>query len=250
MQTYLKLCSEFYDLDKPEPPPDAFEFYERYARAAAGPILEPMCGSGRYLLPLLAQGLDIQGSDTSTSMLHACRARASAQGLRPTLHQQPLHELEVPRKLGLVFIPSGSFGLIIEQGLVEESLRRVWETLMPGGTFLVEVERLVHGAPEMSGTWGGRWVERPDGTKLVMSWLAQFSGAPNVSRTLQRYELIQEGRLLEVEYEDFQVRSYEANELRRLLEQAGFQQIDVLAPYEARAADDSDEAFVFACRKS
>jgi hypothetical protein len=61
MRGYGKLSTEFYALDKPTAPPDAFDFYERYAREARGHIHEPMCGTGRFLLPLQAQGLDISG---------------------------------------------------------------------------------------------------------------------------------------------------------------------------------------------
>ena len=80
MSAYGRLCTEFYALDKPDAPPDAFDFYERHARAASGPVHEPMCGTGRFLLPLLAQGLDISGSDTSREMLAACRSRAARSG--------------------------------------------------------------------------------------------------------------------------------------------------------------------------
>jgi SAM-dependent methyltransferase len=108
MSSYKKLCTEFYDLDKPDAPPDAFDFYLQHARRAAGPILEPMCGTGRFLLPLLAQGFDIEGVDLSPDMLSACRARARTLNLSPVLHEQSLSRLELDRQFGLVFIPSGA----------------------------------------------------------------------------------------------------------------------------------------------
>ena len=48
MDTYGKLCTEFYDLSKPEAPADALEFYLRHLDNTDGPVLEPMCGSGRW----------------------------------------------------------------------------------------------------------------------------------------------------------------------------------------------------------
>ena len=53
MDSYKKLCTQFYDIDKPTAPPDALEFYLQYALKAQGPILEPMCGTGRFLVPML-----------------------------------------------------------------------------------------------------------------------------------------------------------------------------------------------------
>jgi ribosomal protein S18 acetylase RimI-like enzyme len=46
LDTYLSLCTEVYDLSKPNPPEDAYAFYRDYAMRANGPILEPMCGTG------------------------------------------------------------------------------------------------------------------------------------------------------------------------------------------------------------
>ena len=50
MNSYRRLCTEFYDIDKPRPPDEAFAFYRGRAEQVKGPILEPMCGSGRFLL--------------------------------------------------------------------------------------------------------------------------------------------------------------------------------------------------------
>jgi hypothetical protein len=252
MSHYGKLSTEFYELDKPEAPPDAFDFYRAFAREARGPIHEPMCGSGRFLLPLLASGLDISGSDSSPHMLDACRARAERLGLSPALRQAALRDLECERPPSLIFIPSGSFGLLIDDAPAVAALQRVHQVLAAGGTFLVEVELLQPRVPETSGVWGGRWVERADGAKLILSWLSQYSGAANVTSNVHRYELVKDGRLLATEYEDFRVRSYTSAEFRSLLERAGFEAIEALTPYERSAPDPSDEgdALVFCCRKS
>ena len=250
MSQYGKLSTEFYELDKPTAPPDAFDFYEAFAREARGPIHEPMCGSGRFLLPLVAQGLDISGSDTSTHMLDACQRRALELGVTPKLTQQALQTLTCDRAPSLLFIPSGSFGLLLDDETVNSALSSVHEVLAPGGIFLVEAERLVPSAPDSSGVWGGRWVERPDGAKLILSWLSQYSGSANVTNSVHRYELVKDGQLLAVEYDDFRVRSYESAEFRKLLERAGFVDIEALKPYERAPADASDEAIVFHAKKA
>jgi SAM-dependent methyltransferase len=250
MSGYGKLSTQFYALDKPTAPPDAFDFYERYAREARGHIHEPMCGTGRFLLPLLEQGLDISGSDTSPEMLEACRERGRELGLTPRVQQQALEDLTCPEPPRLIFIPSGSFGLLIDDANVRQALERVHDVLAPRGVFLVEAERLMPAATDSSGVWGGRWVERPDGAKLIMSWLSQYSGAANITHSLHRYELMQGGRLLATELEDFRVRSYASEEFRALLERAGFEDVEALKPYDETPADESDDAIVFRCRKA
>lgn len=253
MNEYGKLSTEFYELDKPEAPPDAFDFYEAFAREAQGPIHEPMCGTGRFLLPLLAQGLDITGSDSSPQMLQQCQKNAERRGLTPALTQQTLQHLQCQRAPSLLFIPSGSFGLLLDDELVMAALRQVHQVLAPGGRFLVEAELRQPDPPETSGTWGGRWVERPDGARLILSWLSQYSGAANIATSVHRYELVQGGQLLAQEYEDFRVRTYESAEFRELLERAGFERIEAFHPYERtvlNATDRAEDALVFSCRKS
>src|SRR3954470_10257220 len=105
MNCYKKLCTEFYDTDKPTAPPDALEFYLRYSEQAAGPILEPMCGSGRFLIPILQGGFDIDGFDASPHMLAACREKLKRLGLTTHVTEQSLPEIDLPRTYGLVIIP-------------------------------------------------------------------------------------------------------------------------------------------------
>jgi SAM-dependent methyltransferase len=250
MSPYGELSTEFYALDKPLAPPDAFDFYEAIARETRGPIHEPMCGTGRFLLPLVAQGLDISGSDASPFMLERCRTLAQNEGLSPSLSQQSLEALYCERPPSLVFIPSGSFGLLIDDEQVKAALHRVHEVLAPGGRFLVEAERLLPSQAEPSGVWGGRWVERPEGGRIILSWLVQYSGTPNVTTSLHRYELVEGGKLLATQFEELRVRSYEPAEFGNLLEAAGFKQIEALKPYANEPIDASDDAVVFSARKA
>jgi SAM-dependent methyltransferase len=250
MADYGALESEFYELDKPEAPPDALDFYADFAREARGPIHEPMCGNGRFLLPLLAEGLEVSGSDSSSHMLAACARRATELGLRPELSLQSIETLSCVRAPRLLIIPSGSFGLLIDDAPVRAALQRLHEVLAPGGVLLVEAERLLQTIPESSGVWGGRWVERGDGAKLLFSWLVQYSGAANVTTSLHRYELIEGGRPMATEYRDFRVRSYGLEEFRSLLAAAGFIQIEALKPYARMPIEGDDDAIVFLARKA
>ena len=81
LDTYLSLCTEVYDLSKPNPPEDAYAFYRDYAMKANGPILEPMCGAGRFLLRLLEEGFNVHGFDASDHMLEALHAKAKSKNL-------------------------------------------------------------------------------------------------------------------------------------------------------------------------
>lgn len=115
INTYKSLCTEFYDLDKPDAPKEALEYYLKEAENSIQPILEPMCGTGRFLIPVFEKGFDIEGTDASLEMLNKCKLKCREKNLDPVLHYQKIQELKLQRNYGLIFIPSGSFGLITEK---------------------------------------------------------------------------------------------------------------------------------------
>jgi len=138
MQSYGPLCTAFYDADKPSAPADAVTYYLHRARQAGGPVLEPMCGSGRFLLPLLRAGVDIDGVDAAPAMLDAYRRRTLPDDPQPALYLQALEELALPRKYQMAFVPSGSICLLAEPAL-SAALCRINGQLEPGASLLIEL---------------------------------------------------------------------------------------------------------------
>ncbi len=111
-RSYLGLCTEFYDLTKPEAGLREIAFYEALIRASKEPVLEAMCGSGRLLIPLLKRGLVVDGVDNSSHMLKSCQKRCGEHSLQVQLYNQSLQTLSLPQKYDLIFIAIGSFQLI------------------------------------------------------------------------------------------------------------------------------------------
>ena len=65
---YGSLCSDMYEILHKQAPQDELNFYLSYAEKGKK-ILEPLCGSGRFLIPFLERGFDIYGIDLSKEML-------------------------------------------------------------------------------------------------------------------------------------------------------------------------------------
>lgn len=173
MDTYQNLCTEFYDLDKPHAPEDALSFYLDYAKKAESPILEPMCGSGRFLIPMLEQGLKIEGLDSSLHMLKACLKKCAAKKIEPILYSQYITEMALEKQYGLIFIPNGSFGLITDKKLAQHCLRMFYEHLLPGGKLVFEIET-TYALPTLLNSWHGRIVDKPDGSKILLNFFTDI----------------------------------------------------------------------------
>ena len=107
LDTYLSLCTQYYDLDESDSPDGAFAFYLQYANRIGGKVLEPMCGSGRFLIPIMELGYDIEGFDASQSMLEALYIKCKNKKIKPKVWHGFVQDLD-ENNIYLAFISSGS----------------------------------------------------------------------------------------------------------------------------------------------
>ncbi|HHR1287202.1 class I SAM-dependent methyltransferase [Fluoribacter dumoffii] len=248
LDTYQNLCTEVYDLSKPNAPQDAYSFYRSYAVEAKGPILEPMCGTGRFLLPLVEEGFDVQGFDASQPMLERLHAKARSKNLNPKVWPGFIEDLNQPEKYSLIFIPSGSFCLITQKAAIQKALKIIYEHLEDKGIFVFEIETL-HAVPNELGIWrGSRW-PKEDGTLIVLSQLAMLN--EEVCYSIGKYELIDNNRVIQTEVEEYKIRIYQdPSFLHNLLTEVGFSNVRMVKGFDRNASpDEKDESIVFECRK-
>jgi hypothetical protein len=181
-------------------------------------------------------------------MLQACRTHGQRQGLTPVLYEQRLEHLELPRQYGLVMIPSGSFCLITDRQQAQESLRRIYAHMLPRARLVLEIERR-RPQPGSTAVWRGRQVARPDGAQIFLSWQSRYDAGAGVLQSLHHYELCQDGQVLATEREELGLRLYDPVEFHRVLEAAGFKEINTCKAYACRAPDEADASLVFVCIK-
>ena len=222
---YKRLLTEAYDLDKPEAPKHELDRWMRYARAARGPVLEVMCGSGRFLAPLAASGVDIDGIDASVDMLAACSKKCAAHEVSAGLYRQFAQDLDLPRRYALAFIAAGSFGLLVDEADYQAALHKLFAHLQPRGVLVLDAETSA-AAPKRSGRWVGRWWNRPDGAKIVSRDLGRYDPATRIEEGLGIYELYVDGRLVETELNNWVRHFWTDDELEIELHIAGF--VDVV----------------------
>ena len=239
MNAYKKLCTEYYDISKPHAPENAIKFYAHHLEVSNGPALEPMCGSGRFLIPLLRQGNDVDGVDASLSMLKACRTRCHNIGLKPRLYHQFLHELNLPRQYGAAFIPDGSFCLIANRKKAIDSLQQLYQSLLPGGKLILEIltPRAQTKNPER---WIKSQITRPDSSTIILSCYSTYDKVEKTEQVTNRYDLLTDDHIIETELEKHFIRYYEQEELQQLLKSAGFVDIRVNGVYTDNEPDIKD----------
>lgn len=247
-KAYKSLCTEFYELDKPFAPSDAIEYYLHKAAEGKGKILEPMCGTGRFLIPLLEKGHEVIGFDNSFHMLEVCKNKCKERQLTAEVVYASFESFKNDSNFQLVFIPSGSFCLLVDPDEARLALKVIFDSLAIDGKFIFEIETL-RAVNDQQGVWQTRWINRPDGSLLVGSFASRFDTKSRIETILCRYELWQNNSVIQMEVEDFQLRLYEISELDDLLQKYGFQVEHKHIPYTAQKADENASVVLYECRK-
>jgi SAM-dependent methyltransferase len=84
-------------------------FYLDLARRSGGPVLEIGCGTGRVLLRIAREGIEIEGVDNSRAMLRVLQVhlQAASPELRGRVkwHEGDMRSFRLPTKYPLVIIP-------------------------------------------------------------------------------------------------------------------------------------------------
>jgi len=245
---YLSLCTDFFDLDKPKASPEEYAFFRHYIAKSTGPVLEPMCGTGRYLIPYLEEGFDVEGFDASPFMLNALYKKCKQKNLTPRAWEQFLEGLPTTKLYNLIFIPDSSFCLFLNPAHIKMCLQKIYSLLQPGGTFVFDVET-VYAIPAKIGLWHGKAYKKTDGTTIISSTLPL--GIENsVATVICRYELMDKTEIIKTEMEYFQIKLYYPTEMDALLKQVGFTHIKKIEAYNLNGTPSAqDYTIVYECIK-
>ncbi len=225
-------------------------FYQSRLRTNSGRALEVACGTGRLLLPLLRDGLEVEGLDTSRDMLDRLRAKARAMNLAPVLHEAPMQDFDLPGRYRTVFVPAGSFGILVEPDEVRAALVCFLRALEPGGEALIPVsEASAQDAPILD------WRERRNvhvpeyDAQVVAHERTAYEDDGRIQRWFVRYTVDRPGRPQEVFFREHRLRHYHDDEFRALLAEAGFGGISMRRGYTEAESCDPDDNLVFSARR-
>lgn len=246
---YGDLCSRIYDLRVPTIEKEAYEFYKSFALEAKGSILEPMCGTGRFLIPFTKEGFDIEGFDASKHMIKRLHDKAYAQKVNAVAWVYTTEQLILGGKTyDLIFIPFSSFGLVTNQESVLTMLNNFFQELEYGGKLVFEVDTLATKI-SMKQTNFSQYILLDGKTMNV-----RFYDFPTTDYTLNctvTYELVENDKVIQTELEDYKLRLYDTQNLTNILNETGFTEIKIHKPFTRNIMpDENDTMVVFECKKN
>ncbi len=156
MQSYDTIAG-FYDWDMGQNNSgEDVAFYVRECRAAAGPVLELGCGTGRITVPLVQAGLRVVAADSSLPMLRRLQERrgrmlSPAESGRLQIVAMDMRRIGFAERFSRILCPFSLLTYLVKEKERRIFLQEVKEHLAPGGRMLLDVftpDEELHALPD------------------------------------------------------------------------------------------------------
>ncbi len=220
-----------YDLVHAEGTDDEVWFLTRLAAdhgCGVKTMLEPACGTGRYLAGMLRRGWTVEGYDAAGGMLDFARKRLKGWGKRARVVRGEMSQYRPKAKFGLIINLLSTFRHLMTEKEALAHLKLMAGALEPGGIFILGLDLSNYGedAPDEE-VWecrqGGRRAKH-----VVMS----IPPEPETRRERIINFVTAKGKVLESSYD---LRSYSAGEIEELLERTPLK-IEAVYGYDGKPA--------------
>lgn len=256
MKNTFKQTARFYDFDQHPPSNEDIPFYLEYAHRFGSPILELACGTGRVTIPIAEDGLSIYGLDLSPEMLSIFEEK------RKSLPDQVSNQIFIQKgemthfsfdqSFKLILIPFHSFQALLSDEKALQCLNCIHKHLHKDGALILNVARF---NDQFMKDWQ-TGLETQESIQILDDgqWMTRYTILQDldVHRRLMAFEnlyRISGGADEAEEYRDLlQVRYYEAQDIRVLLKESGFEITEEWGNYDGSPIEDGDE-MLFVCRK-
>jgi SAM-dependent methyltransferase len=216
MNTYYgTLCSWFYDIDKPYPNNDELDFYLSFANKNID-ILEPMCGSGRFLIEFIEHGYKIDGFDISNDMLNRCKQKIQSKNGKCNLQCCDFSNYHTDKYYDFIFIPSGSFSLIINHKDIINNLNILRDLCKNNGRIVIELE-ITNNINNGKKYYMNKTVK--DKNFEISFSYKTIDERENIIYSICKYELFKKGKNIKTEEDPFNIKYYLPNEFEAYLKE-------------------------------
>jgi len=173
--------------------------FEEFAPFPVERVLEPACGTGRFLRALPKHGFHVTGYDNSPAMVEFTRASVGREGLAS--QAQVLEADMRDARFGPPFDASlnsiNSFCYLVEDDDVGTHLACMADSLRPGGVYVLHFS-MARASKEVDE--GSSWEMERDGVSVVTHWsIESEDAASGVGTHLSRLEVEAHGERRTIE---------------------------------------------------
>mgnify|MGYP001093532569 CR=1 FL=1 len=193
--------------------------FQKHGASPVRRLLEPACGTGRFLVAFALRGYKLVGYDNNPGMIEYAWRRVAEQGLEDSVEVfvGDMRTAGVGRAFDAAFNPINSLGYLLSDGDVLAHLRNTGNALRKGGVYIVQLNC----ASEMLGSHRGAWVSERGGTRIRTSWRTVGEDHERkLSHQLCRMKISDHGRELMIQ-EKHTMRLWLFEDIRELVQRSG-----------------------------
>jgi len=205
---------------------------------SAPKVLDLCCGLGRISSELARMGYAVTGVDITESFLRAAKEDAEYENLNIEYIKADAREFVRCNYFNTIVNLYISFGYFSDQNDDLKVVRNAYESLKKDGTFIIETlgkEIAIRDFTE------AEWFERSGYTMLT-----EYELLDSCTFLKNRWIIIKDDKRIE---KTFIQRLYSASELRALLQEAGFKNIDIYGDWDESPYDQRAAKLITVCRK-
>jgi len=247
MEGYKEGAERFYDLFGEK---DDVEFYVGQAKRCGGKALELGVGTARLAIRLARAGVETWGIDTSRHMLKAAEKNIAEEDpeTRARLHVAlgDAVDFRLPERFSLIYFPSCSFDHLLDPGDQRAALRNIRKHLEPDGRYVFDL----YLAEELKADRGW-FVQRKtlqDGSQVIRSGYHVTRPERRLMSLDMWYDHVVDGRVTERYYEGSDVYVHDAEWVRALLDESGYEVVEEYGDHHGKPYEEGDDMIVFVTR--
>ncbi len=218
-----------------------------FINAWGEPALELGCGDGDPLLTLRAEGLDVEGLDSSADMLSKLRRTAAERGIDVTVHHAAIEEMDLATTYRSIFLAGPTFNLIVDDATAVRALERIRRHLDPAGAALVPLF-IPEPVPERHLGFTREHVDERGRILRVTATATERDESARRQVTVLRYEVV-DGGISQVVERPWILHWHTQSGFADLVAEAGLRVEAILAADGSPAALDATE-FGFVLRRA
>ena len=200
------------------------KLFRRHARGAIKTVLDLGCGTANHMIPLIKKGYVMTGVDSSAPMLSIASKKLKALNLTADLHRNKLKAFRLARKFDAALCLFSVIDYVTQEKDIIPTLENIARHLKRGALFIFDFwnESAVNGhySPKRANYYkaNGNVLERRSATRIFP--------LKRLSEVRYTCTLSEQGRVIRRDRETHTLRYFAVDEMRALMEQAGFEVAD------------------------